>query len=196
MIKQHWSDKKERYPKELGGLVIELAAPDYHHLFDEKDPAKFRQRDLDDDAVEYLVSSVREVTLPKLKKIRIYFDKSGSPEELGMVQESIHNFFSYEAQMMDLKISSTLKEGLKFLFIGLTFLAFSILVALLLKQYSDSFLSLFFKEGFSLLGWVAMWKPINVFLYDWLPLRDLKAVFNKLSSVEIEFSILNKIGDK
>jgi len=183
-------DKKGRYPREGEGLVIELAVPDYHHLFDDRDPAKFRKRDLDDDAAEYLVSSVQEITTSKLKKIKIYFDEESCANDQKMVRESIHNFFTFETQMMDLKISSNLKQGFKFLVIGLSFLASSILLTLILKSYSDSFLSLFFKEGFSLLGWVAMWRPLNVFLYDLIPLKDLRSVYNKLSGVEIDFLTL------
>jgi hypothetical protein len=184
--------KKGRYPKDGDGLVIELAAPDYHHLFDNRDPAKFRLRDLDDDAVEYLLASTNEVTHSRLRKIRIYFNQDEGAEIQTMVRESIHNYFSYEADLMDVKIGSTLKEGLKFLAIGLTFLSFSIVVSLILKPHTDSFFALFFKEGLLLLGWVSMWKPVNVFLYDWLPLRDLKTVYKKLSEVKIEFLVLNK----
>ena len=189
-------NKKERYPKEKGKFVIELAAPDYSYLFDDRDPSKFRQRDLDDDAVEYLVSSVQEVTILKLSKVRIYFDEMEDFEKQTMVRESIHNFFAYESEMMTRKINSTLKKGVHFLLIGLSFLAFSILMSLILKQYSESFTALFFKEGFLLIGWVSMWKPINVFLYDWWPLAESRNVYKKLSEVEIEFSIVknNKGG--
>ncbi|MGH1469003.1 MAG: hypothetical protein ACRBBP_09015 [Bdellovibrionales bacterium] len=179
--------RKERYRKEKDKYIVELAVPDYNHLFDGRDPARFRQKDLDDDAVDYIVSSIQEVTLPKLSHIEIYFDQVFSQEEQNIVVDAIHTFFQYESEMMSRKINSTFRKGLKSLFIGIVFLSFAILGSLALKN-TDHFLGLFFKEGVLLIGWVSMWKPINIFLYDWWPLADLKKIYDKLSVVRIDFS--------
>ncbi len=179
--------KKERYRKEGDKYIVELAVPDYNHLFDGRDPNRFRQKDLDDDAVDYIVSSIQEVTLPKLSHIEIYFDQVFSQEEQNIVVDAIHTFFRYESEMMSKRINSTLRKGFKSLIIGIIFLSFASLTSLLLKN-TDHFLGLFFKEGILLIGWVSMWKPINIFLYDWWPLADLRRLYDGLSSVRIDFS--------
>lgn len=178
---------KERYRKENDKYIVELAVPDYNHLFDGRDPARFRQKDLDDDAVDYIVSSVQEITLSKLSHIEIYFDQIFSQEEQNIVVDAIHNFFKYESEMMSKKINSTLRKGIKSLFIGIAFLSFAILGSLVLKD-TNHFLGLFFKEGILLIGWVSMWKPINIFLYDWWPLADLRKIYDNLSLIRIDFS--------
>lgn len=178
--------KKERYRKEGDKCIVEIAVPDYNHLFDDRDPTRFRSKDLDDDAVEYIVSSVEEITLLKLSHIEIYFEQEVSPTEQNIVTEAVHNFFKYESEMMTRKINSTLRKGVKSLLIGIVFLALAILVSLLLKN-TNHFLALFFKEGILLIGWVSMWKPINIFLYDWWPLADLRKIYDSLSTVRIDF---------
>jgi len=35
-------------------------------------------------------------------------------------------------------------------------------------------------------GWVAMWRPIEIFLYDWWPIRDERKLFERLSAAPIE----------
>jgi hypothetical protein len=38
------------------------------------------------------------------------------------------------------------------------------------------------QESFVILGWVSMWKPIEIFLYEWLPLARRRRLFLRLSS--------------
>ena len=44
----------------------------------------------------------------------------------------------------------------------------------------------FLKEGLTIAGWVAMWRPLEIYLYEWWPLRRLGQVFNKLSRMPVE----------
>ena len=34
-------------------------------------------------------------------------------------------------------------------------------------------------------GWVAMWRPIEIFLYDWWPIRDERRLRERLSGMPI-----------
>ena len=46
------------------------------------------------------------------------------------------------------------------------------------------------REGFLIGGWVAMWRPLEVFLYDWWPIRAEGRLLQRLSTmaVRIEYS--------
>jgi hypothetical protein len=35
-------------------------------------------------------------------------------------------------------------------------------------------------------GWVAMWRPIQIFLYAWWPVRNLGRLYDKLSHLKID----------
>jgi hypothetical protein len=37
-----------------------------------------------------------------------------------------------------------------------------------------------------IIGWVAMWQPITVFLYELWPIIRLKRIYEKISTIEIE----------
>ena len=45
-------------------------------------------------------------------------------------------------------------------------------------------------EGLLIGGWVAMWRPLEVFLYDWWPVRDEVRLAERLSAmpVDIEYA--------
>jgi len=44
----------------------------------------------------------------------------------------------------------------------------------------------FLKEGFTIAGWVAMWRPMEVYLYDWWPIKRRGKIYLKLSRMPVE----------
>jgi hypothetical protein len=41
-------------------------------------------------------------------------------------------------------------------------------------------------EGLLIMGWVAMWRPIQTFLYDWWPIRRTCDIYAKLATLPVE----------
>jgi hypothetical protein len=41
-------------------------------------------------------------------------------------------------------------------------------------------------QGLLILGWVAMWRPIEVLLYDWWPLSRRGIVLRRLTAIPVE----------
>ncbi|HKQ14338.1 MAG TPA: hypothetical protein VJT80_12965 [Steroidobacteraceae bacterium] len=37
-----------------------------------------------------------------------------------------------------------------------------------------------------ILGWVAMWKPVEIFLYDWWPDLDRRRLVERIAHMQIE----------
>ncbi len=178
--------KRLRYPIEDGRAIIEIKIKTIHQLFDERDPAPFRERDLDDDAVEYIMTSALEITEKRLGKLRIYVNEPLPSAQVDMVRLAVHTFFHYEYDLMSKKIRSVFGIGIKSLAIGVMFLTGSIWISATYSPYFDEFWSLFFKEMMIVIGWVSMWKPFNIFLYEWWPLIDIRQIYKRLSDLEIE----------
>ena len=42
------------------------------------------------------------------------------------------------------------------------------------------------REGLLIGGWVAMWRPLEVFLYDWWPIRAEAHLFDRLSQMPVK----------
>ena len=42
------------------------------------------------------------------------------------------------------------------------------------------------RESLTIAGWVAMWRPMQIYLYDWWPLRRRGRVYRKLSRMAVE----------
>ncbi len=176
---------KDRYPQENGLFIIDIKIDSLEQLFDKRDPNPFRIKDLDEDAEEYILSSLQEIGIKKLGKIRI-ISSLEDPKKNDEANRAVKDFFLYREEITRRKLRSILLLGVKTLILGLLFLSGAILVSLFMGHFfPKSFLGLFFKEGFLLIGWVSMWRPLNIFLYEWWPLLELKKQFHVLSSSEI-----------
>jgi hypothetical protein len=42
------------------------------------------------------------------------------------------------------------------------------------------------RESLTIAGWVAMWRPMEIYLYDWWPLRNRGRVYARLSQMPVE----------
>ena len=40
-------------------------------------------------------------------------------------------------------------------------------------------------EGMLIIGWVAMWRPLEIFLYEWVPMRRRCRILAKLSTMPV-----------
>jgi hypothetical protein len=73
-----------------------------------------------------------------------------------------------------------MKEGRQSLAIGLVFLLACLAVSnVLIGRATGTFPSLT-RESLTIAGWVAMWRPMQIYLYDWWPLRRRGRVYEKL----------------
>jgi hypothetical protein len=53
-------------------------------------------------------------------------------------------------------------------------------------QIGDGSISGIVKESLIILGWVANWKPIEIFLYDWWPLARRRNLYRRLAAATVE----------
>jgi hypothetical protein len=72
------------------------------------------------------------------------------------------------------------------LLIGGLFLAACLFASqVLFGQAAGTFLSVA-RESLTIAGWVAMWRPMEIFLYEWWPLRRRWRVYEKMSHMKVE----------
>lgn len=168
---------------------INVRISDLRQLFNSFDPAPFHQKDLDSDAEEYIVGSADEFPPGAALELVIHLP----PEQLieareTDVQQAIHNYFAYRADDSRRRIRFLFREGRSALAIGLAFL----FVCIVLRQFTLPIpavaLREILQEGLIILGWVAMWRPLQIFLYDWWPIRHRGRLYRKLASVPVTLS--------
>lgn len=178
---------KSRYREIDGKTTIELKLKTPHQLFDERDPAPFRERDLDDDAVRYIVSAYKELPNEKEAKLSLYISNMGSFEgNADEIRRAIRGHFVYESELKRRELRETFKHGFISLFIGLSFLLACTWFSMATATAEGSLPKALMKEWLMLMGWVSTWKPISIFLYEWWPIRGAMQTLKELGEIEIE----------
>lgn len=85
-------------------------------------------------------------------------------------------------------------EGRRTLFVGLLVWAVCLALALLLDTVVgiSNYPRVFLSEGLIIVGWVALWYPAEVLLYDWLLHDRDKKVYQRMKEVEIHVECVDE----
>ncbi|MFO0989280.1 MAG: hypothetical protein U1F37_18270 [Alphaproteobacteria bacterium] len=168
-------------------ILIELSLNKIGQLYNSFDPSPFHEKELDSDADAYIFSAVREIGADK--PIKLVIDLP--PEELKSpgaadVEHAIRNHFAYRLQTARRDLRHELQRGRTSLFIGLAFLAACMAGREVALTAVPSALQRILSEGLLIIGWVAMWGPLEVFLYGWWPIVGRRRILERLAVVDVD----------
>jgi ABC-type spermidine/putrescine transport system permease subunit I len=168
--------------------VIELRVDDIAQLFHTLDPFPFRERDLDKEAEEYIVGWARELATDQPIKIVIHFPQTTAQaqaaRELG---EAFRRYFAYRADRLQHDLNELFRIGRRSLAIGVGLLIVCLVLAHLVAGYLvEAPFQRLVEESFLILGWVANWRPLEIFLYDWWPLARRRDLYRRLAAATVE----------
>ncbi len=83
----------------------------------------------------------------------------------------------------------TLQQGRASLGIGIAFLVVCMALRELLRSFGTAEWLRVGEEGLLILGWVAMWRPIELLLYDWRPQRQMQRTYQNLARMRVEVAL-------
>jgi hypothetical protein len=81
-----------------------------------------------------------------------------------------------------------LQRGRRNFAIAIVFLFLCLLIIRLLSTLEQSLINTMFSEGLTIIGWVAMWEPVYVFLYGWWPIVQKRNIYRKIIDMDIKVS--------
>ena len=156
-------------------------------LFNSMDPAPFRERDLDPKAEAYIVDWAREAPRRALLGLAIVFDgRAATAEDRATIEEAVHEYFRQRALAARQRLRWLFRTGRISLLVGLTFVAFTVFAGELLASLSGAErYTQMIVDSLVIGAWVALWRPLEIFLYDWWPIRDEARLYERLSRVDV-----------
>jgi hypothetical protein len=177
-----------------GSAVIEVHVRELSQLFNSMDPSPFLDKDLDVDAEEFIVSWAKELDPEKPVAILVHLDKAVVvPSEGKMLGEAVHSYFRHRAELTERRLRDLFRRGRKSLVIGLLFLTGSIMLGRWVEYlFSGRSITEIVREGLIIGGWVSMWRPMEIFLYDWWPIRNERRIYDRLSTAAVRINCAGK----
>jgi hypothetical protein len=154
-------------------------------LFNPMDPSPLLERDLDAEAEEFILSWARELPWRDGLQLEIHVTNPPPRDGAAGVQKSVQNYFAARAGMKRRELVQLLRRGRVSLGIGVLFMVACLALGEFAAQASPGTATRFLVEGLNIVGWVAMWRPLEIYLYDWWPIRDERRIMEALSQMEV-----------
>ena len=162
--------------------VIEIGIERLPQLFHTLDPYPFKERDLDRDVEEYIVDWARE--LPRHQPLSIVVHLPAAEAETPAARElesALQHYFAYRAEVIRRDLKELFRIGRRSLIVGLAVLGLCLAAGNVVGALGTGYVARFLGEGLIILGWVANWRPIEIFLYDWWPVSRRRNLYRRLA---------------
>ena len=191
-------------PKSAGDSIppncerIEVHVAELRQLFNAIDSSPFRDKDLDPNAEEFIVSWAREAPRDFPLALVVYLDRpAGIPEEAAILRDAVQEFFRHRSEMTRSRLRELFRIGRTSLVIGIAFLAVSLLIGnVIQKALRGQEVSAILRESLLIGGWVAMWRPMEIFLYEWWPILADARLFDRLSVMPVRIAYTRDAGSE
>lgn len=180
---------ESRYKKDGRYFLIELKLNNIRQLFNSLDPSPFCEKDIDQDAERYIVDTVKSFHLKTPLRIVVYLPQEAIAEGAMIIPDALYHYFDYLAGITQKEFVYCMRQGRTSLFIGLSFLVVCISLQRLVLNLGDNSFWPIIAEGLNICGWVAMWRPIQVFLYEWWAVLRMRRVYEKIRDMKIEVTL-------
>ncbi|HEY8618162.1 hypothetical protein [Phenylobacterium sp.] len=176
-------------PAREGRIRISL-----HHstqLFSSIDPSPFVERNLDHAAERFIVNWAREQPRNRDLQLEIALLDEPDPDDAceREITEAVRLHFGRRADGRTRELRELLRRGRRSLLIGVVFLSVCLLAGDIAAERLAGRLGTVMKEGMTVAGWVAMWQPMNIFLYGWWPITGERQLFRRLSRMAVRLRI-------
>ena len=168
--------------------LIELQIDRLKSLFDPFDPFPTPTRDLSRAAEDFIVGWARELSSNVAIRLRLHVahEEASSADQVAL-KAAISRHFNYKAELASGDLREMMAIGRLALLIGLCVLGACIVARqLLLSVWPQGAASGILGEGLMIVGWVANWRPLEIFLYDWWPILRRRKIYQRLASAAVE----------
>jgi hypothetical protein len=101
--------------------------------------------------------------------------------------DAVCQYFAGRARVLKYERQALIRRGLISLVIGTAFLATVVGISQLVPLWlGEGGVATLLQEGMAIVGWVAMWRPLEIFLYDWWPILGMQRLYDRLARVEVQ----------
>lgn len=136
------------------------------------------------------MSWAREHPTGREFQLSLHLATAPEPDRAAGVEEAVRHYFKARADMKRSEFRQLMRVGRQSLLIGLLFMTGCLFLGeMLAPKLGSETASGVMREGLTVLGWVAMWRPLEIYLYDWWPLREEQRLFARLARVHVRLVV-------
>lgn len=166
---------------------IAIRAHSIGQLFNSFDPSPFREKDLDAGVEEFLVGWVRELPPAAPFSIVVHLPpEEAAKPDASRIGEAFAHYFHYRAEVAENELRELFRIGRRSLAIGVVVLVACLVASQIAAALIPNLVvARVLEESLIIVGWVANWRPIEIYLYDWLPIRRRIRLFRRIAAAPV-----------
>ena len=168
-------------------VEIAIRVKTINQIFNSFDPSPFREKDLDEDVEEFLVGWARE--LPPATPFRIVVHlpaEEATKPEAADIGAAFAHYFRYRAQVSARELRELLRIGWRSLIIGILVLIICLTASqVAARTIVNTTAARVVEESLIIVGWVANWRPIEIYLYDWWPIVRRMRLYRRIAAAHV-----------
>ncbi len=168
---------------------VEVRLRELPQLFNSMDPSPFSDRDLDAAAEAFIVGWARELPHQDELELVVHLTTPPDPVRAAGTEEAVRHYFADRAENKRRDFRLLLRRGRISLVVGLVFLGACFVAVEMVGASPGGPWREFVKLGLHIAGWVAMWRPLEIFLYDWWPVRSDQQLMERLARMRVRLEL-------
>lgn len=185
-MRQASVEEHPRYRVENDKPCVDVRVARIEQLFDNRDPAPFRERDLDADLVEYLLAAGEDLAAHGAFRMVFWLEKPCQP---GEIEAAFRAHFQYELDRIERRRRRQRRIGLIALLLGGALIIALLSLAQLVGSVIRGPIGQAIREGLVISSWVVMWRPVEILIYDWIPVHRERRVMRRLLAAPIDVRV-------
>lgn len=176
--------------------VLELHVGELRQLFNSMDPAPFRERDLDPKAQAYIVEWAQEIKAGRPLRLIVHVDDPAArPEDAEILRDAIAQYFRQRALATRRGLKKLFRIGRISLLIGVLFVAAAAVAGdAIAGMVGERRYVTTIHDSLVIGAWVALWRPMEIFLYEWWPIRSEARLYERLAQLDVQLVCVRDEG--
>lgn len=174
--------RHRRRHRAASSAVVNIHIRDLSQLFNSLDPSPFWDRDLDREAAAFIEEEFSEKLSAASWNLHVYAHEGGtSPTDL---QTALENYYGRMTSSARRALREHLWSSQWTLIGGMVIFLLSMGLRGILGSLVGR-LPQILDEGLIILAWLALWRPAEMLLYGWVPLRRRQQLYERLAGIRV-----------
>lgn len=167
---------------------IALHLDDLRYLFEKPafDPLHGRFTELS--GLEHIINELKPLSLQRPLRVMLSLPAEQFSDDSAIIgATAVRGYCDAQIGRIEKEMVALRWKGIKALQTGVLFLAACLVLSAFFGEMDGlpEFLSTFLSEGFLIAGWVSLWHPTEILLYEWWPYWRDKQIYKRIRDMEL-----------
>jgi hypothetical protein len=171
---------------ELNEKPIQVRVATVENIFNPMDPTPLQERSLNIEVADWIEEWAEDLDKDNPITVEILVADGRFAGREQAIITGLHNHFEYREWQAGRELRKLLRQGRFSLLIGVVAFAGFNAAARLIGSSNNPVIEVL-HEGLAVLGWISMWKPLEILLFDWWPIRREQRACRRLAESTVTF---------